>query len=73
MAPKEPLHWTIDRFENGYAVLVAEKKEWLIPRSQVPEKSKEGDILSAEFYLQKDEKTRKENIAKSLLEEILGK
>lgn len=73
MTPKKPLYWVIDRFENGYAVLVVDKKEWLVPRAQVPEKSKEGDVLSAEFYLQRDEKARKENLAKSLLEEILGK
>ena len=73
MTPKEPLHWVIDRFENGYAVLLADQKEWLVPRGQVPEKSKEGDVLSAEFYLQKNEKARKENLAKLLLEEILGK
>lgn len=73
MTPHQPLHWVIDRFENGYAVLISDKKEWLVPRSQMPPQAKEGDVLAAEFYLQKDEKGRRENLAKALLEEILGK
>lgn len=73
MTPRESLVWVIDRFENGYAVLISDKKEWLVPRTQIPPQAKEGDILAAEFYLQKDEKARRENLAKQLLEEILGK
>lgn len=72
MTPRQPLHWTVDRFENGYAVLIANKQEWLVPRVQIPASCKEGDILTAEFYLQKDEKKRKENIARAVLAEILG-
>ncbi len=73
MTPHQPLHWVIDRFENGYAVLISDQKEWLVPRAQMPANAKEGDILSAEFYLQKNEKARRENLARQLLEEILGK
>ncbi len=73
MTPHQPLHWVIDRFENGYAVLISDKKEWLVPRNQMPSQAKEGDVLAAEFYLQKDERKRRENLAKALLEEILGK
>jgi hypothetical protein len=39
----------------------------------LPEAAKEGDVLTAEFYFVKDEKRRRENIARALLEEIIGK
>ena len=72
MTPPKPLVWVIDRFENGCAVLKSGGKELTVPRSQLPEKVKEGDVLTAEFYLLKDEKIRRENLARALLEEILG-
>jgi len=37
----------------------------------LPKKLKEGDVVTAEFFLLKDEKKRRENIARALLEEIL--
>lgn len=73
MKPKEPKSWVVDRFENGHAVLNGNGEEILIPRTQIPENVKEGDVVTAEFYLLKDERKRRENLAKSLLEEILGK
>ncbi|MBI4948375.1 DUF3006 domain-containing protein [Candidatus Berkelbacteria bacterium] len=73
MKPKDAKNWVIDRFENGHAILVGNGDELLVPRIQIPEEAKEGDVLSAEFYFQKDERKRRENLAKSLLEEILGK
>jgi hypothetical protein len=73
MTPQKPLRWTVERFENGFAVLKEGGYEWRIPRSQVPKDAKEGDVLAAEFYYAKDEKLRHENIARALLEEILGK
>jgi hypothetical protein len=72
MTPQKPLNWVIDRLENGCAVLKNNGDEWHIPRVQLPEKVKEGDVLTAEFYLVKDEKARKENLARALLEEILA-
>lgn len=72
MAPQKPIYWVIDRLENGTAVLKNNGEELSVPRIQLPEKVKEGDVLTAEFYLAKDEKVRKENLAKALLEEILG-
>lgn len=73
MKPSEPLSWIIDKFENGSAILKNNGQKLVIPRSQIPKTVKEGDIITAEFYLLKDEKARKENLAKSLLEEIMGK
>jgi hypothetical protein len=73
MKPLKPIHWVIDRFENGYGVLKHSDEELRIPRIQLPEAAKEGDVLTAEFYFVKDEKRRRENIARALLEEIIGK
>jgi hypothetical protein len=67
-----PISWTIDRFANGQAVLTNDQHQLLVPRGQLPENIKEGDVVTAEFYLLKNEKKRKENIARALLEEILG-
>lgn len=73
MKPKDAKNWVIDRFENGQAILVGNGDQLHVPRVQLPEEAKEGDVLTAEFYFQKDEKKRRENLAKALLEEILGK
>jgi hypothetical protein len=73
MTPQKPVCWTLLRFENGCAVLENQGKELVVSRSQVPDTCKEGDVLTAEFYLLKDDKKRKENLARALLEEILGK
>lgn len=73
MTPSTPLTWTVKHFENGCAVLENDGQKLLVPRAQIPDSCKEGDVLTAEFYLLKDEKKRKDNIARALLEEILGK
>lgn len=67
------LSWVVDRFENGQAVLIrANEPDLVIPRSSLPKNVKEGDAVSADFFLLKHEKKRRENIARALLEEILG-
>ena len=68
-----PKTWVVDRFENGQAVLASGKEKMMVARGQLFGEIKEGDIVTAEFYLLKDEKPRRENLAKALLEEILGK
>jgi len=73
MTPKQPLCWIVEKFENGSAILKNDGAKLSVPRSQIPKNIKEGDVVTAEFYLLKDEKARKENLAKALLEEILGK
>jgi len=73
MTPKSPLSWKLIRFENGSAILESSTSKLVIPRTQLPDNCQDGDILTAEFYLLKDDKKRKENIARALLEEILGK
>lgn len=65
--------WIIERFENGSAVLKAGGQKLVVPRSAIPKHIKEGEIVTAEFYLLSEHKKRQENLAKALLEEILGK
>lgn len=72
MTPLKPIHWVVDRFENGCGVLKNQGEELKIPRAQLPGNLKEGDVVTAEFYLAKDEKARRENLARTLLEEIIG-
>jgi hypothetical protein len=64
--------WVVDRFENGTAVLSSPHGDTIVPRALLPENCKEGDVLTAEFFHLKHEKKRRENIARALLEEILG-
>lgn len=72
MNPEKPLHWIVSKFENGHVVLRANEQVIRVPRSQIPKNIKEGDIVTAEFYLAKDEQKRRDNLARSILEEILG-
>ena len=69
---KSPLTWLVERFENGTAILKGDGQKLVVPRVMIPENVREGDILSAEFYLLKDEAKRRQNLSKSILEEILG-
>lgn len=71
MSERQPFAWVVDRFENGHAVLSSQKGETVVPRAIIPDHVKEGDVLTAEFFLLKDEKARRENIARALLKEIL--
>lgn len=72
MKDKMPLTWVVKSFSNGSAKIGSQDKIIDVPRFQLPENIKEGDILTAEFYRLKDEPKRKENLARALLEEILG-
>ena len=73
MKDSSPKTWVVDRFENGQAILASGGEKTAVARGQLFGEVKEGDIVTAEFYLLKDEKPRRENLAKALLEEILGK
>ncbi|MCL5795418.1 MAG: DUF3006 domain-containing protein [Patescibacteria group bacterium] len=73
----EPLICTLDRFENGQAVLIFQyspscKSELIMPRRYLPKKAKEGDIMHLDFYLEKEAAERQKNIASKILEEILN-
>jgi hypothetical protein len=65
--------WVVDRFENGQAILTSGNERISVARAQLFGEVKEGDVVTAEFYLLSDEKPRRENLARSLLEEIFKK
>lgn len=71
--PPKPGHFCVKGFENGEAILKIGETMIRVPRPDLPDNAKIGDILSAEFYFATDAKKRKDNLAKALLEEILGK
>ncbi len=73
----DPLTCTLDRFENGQAVLIFQysplnRAELVLPRRYLPKKAKEGDIMHVDFYLEKDAAERQKNLAGKILEEILN-
>ncbi len=72
MKKRQPFSLVVDRFENGHAVLLCGDSAVSVPRELLPDKCREGDVLGVDFYYLKDEKARRENIARALLSEILG-
>jgi hypothetical protein len=63
---------TIDRFENGLAVLELDHNQNLtVAKRNLPKGVKEGDVLQVEFLTDELATKRKENLAKAMLEEIL--
>jgi hypothetical protein len=71
MKNRQPFSLVVDRFENGSAVLSASDGTFSVPRELLPPQCREGDVLGVELFYRKDEKKRRENIARALLEEIL--
>jgi len=69
----ESISWTIEKFENGSVVLLGSSGNLTIPRSYIAKNMKVGDVVTAEFFLLNQAKQRQANIARSILEEILGK
>lgn len=74
--PIEPLTCTLDRFENGHAVLLFDfsannKQEFIIPKRYLPKKIKEKDVLHLELFSETEAISRQKNLAKKILEEIL--
>ena len=62
----------VDRFERGHTILKFENgSEIRLPKRGLPGKIKEGSVLYCEFYRAEDEETRREDIARYLLKEIL--
>lgn len=77
--------YTLDRFEGDFAVLLLREDESIqtdVPRHQLPDEVKEGDILDVEFGKQnevvnvsilKDETKAARERTKALLQKILDK
>lgn len=68
----KPLHLTVVGFADGHAILKTGDVTFRVPRAQLPDNAKIGDALGADFYFATDQKKRQENLAKAILEEILG-
>jgi len=64
--------FSIDRFENGSAVLIGEHNEIIVPKKLIPKTCSEGDIVHLTISSDEAETTRREKTAKELLNEILN-
>ncbi len=67
------LECTVDRFENGFAVLEFPKKQHItVAKKYLPRALKEGDVLKVEFLTDALASRRREHLARALLEEIFN-
>jgi hypothetical protein len=54
------MKYTIDRFEDKYAVVELENKQFVdIPRSAIPSEAKEGDIINVQVDKEATNKQKK--------------
>lgn len=72
----QPLTATVDRFENGQAILRFDfsknnQPELCVPKRYLPNRIEEGEVLHLDIYLEKDAAERQKNLAGKILEEIL--
>jgi len=63
--------FTLDRFENGSAVLIGEHNKIVVPKKLIPKSCSEGDIVHLTISSDEAETARREKTAKELLNEIL--
>ena len=63
---------TLDRFENGSAVLIGEQVEIILPKKLIPKSVKEGDIIHLTVSSDEAETKKRQKSAKELLNEILN-
>lgn len=67
------LQCTLDRFENGHAVLDFGTYGTLtVAKRYVPKDCKEGEAFLVEFLTSQAATRRRENLARAMLEEILN-
>lgn len=67
------LQCTVERFENGFAVLHFGRCGTLtVAKKYLPHGIKEGELLTAEFLTNALAASRRENLAKAMLEEIFN-
>ncbi len=68
------LRATIDRFEDGKAVLILDDGQKLIlDKSKLTEDVKEGDLIFLNLSKSKEATSEQEKLAKNILKEILKK
>lgn len=64
---------TIDRLENGQAVLdFGSYGSLTLAKKHLPKTAKEGDALTVELLTDQAATKRRENLARAILEEILN-
>lgn len=64
--------FTMDRFEDGKAVLIGEHAEVIVPKKIVPKSVGEGDIVHLTLSSDEHETKKREKTAKEILNEILN-
>lgn len=64
--------FTLDRFEDGKAVLIGEHEEVIVPKKIVPKGVGEGDIVHLTLASDEFETKKREKTAKEILNEILN-
>ena len=69
---KVSIVFSIDRFENGSAVLIGEHNEIVVPKKLIPKTCTEGDIVHLTVSSDEAETDRREKTAKELLNQILN-
>ena len=67
------LKTTLDRFEGEYAVLHYGDGEMNWPKSMLPAKVKEGDVIVLVAKRDEDARKDREDLAKAVINEILRK
>lgn len=65
------MFWTIDRFENNYAVLECGEVTFSVPISSLPEGLSEGDVLTVSKDSEKTAQKRKN--ADDILKDLFGR
>ena len=63
--------FTIDRFEGGKAVLIAERFKVIVPKKIVPKDCQEGDVIHLTLASHEAETKKREKRAKEILNELL--
>jgi hypothetical protein len=64
--------FTLDRFEDGKAVLIGEHFEVVVPKKLIPKKLEPGAIVHLTLASDEAETKIREQKAKDILNEILG-
>jgi hypothetical protein len=60
----------IDRFEGDYAVIEYGRTTFNLPRSLLPREAKEGDILTFDIHIDKEETKMRSQYIKKLADEL---
>ena len=62
----------LDRFEDGKAVLrFSDRQELVISKKFLHPSTKPGEAINLDFLTNKEEKKRRENLARAILQEIM--